>query len=406
MYEFNKKKIYLIFFLVYCMIPIFEFYYINYIPLFYLDILEYSSVELAFVQIFPYLPLIITPFLSYYYDKFVVKEKQSKIILYTSCFLLCGSFLIFILFKHILILYGIFLLFYLFSVSLIRTVMISLFLNIIKESSIIKKKIILIVRSGSVIGYLGVAFFFQLIVTDITSLRLWNGFFLVGWIFSLIFFIVIVFLNSKIQLFYHGSNENHISSKKFETDTPNNTFGLMFILYIVFFLGCSDYLFMFLFSSWIYNKFGEFSWRMYNSLYFIFIISEFLGNWVAYNLSDKFDKRKLILIGFYLYMFIMISLTISNFFLLIFLNFFLFFIGTICNFTYTSFVADISKNKKFKTFKYQLLHTYQSLARIVFIPLGFFLYFFITVENIITISAFLLGFSGIFVLSTYLFNKK
>ncbi len=406
MFEFNKKRIYLIFFLVYCLIPIFEFYYFNYIPLFYLDILKYSSIELAFVQIFPYLSLIITPFLSYYYDKYVNKEVQSKIILYTSCFILCGSFLIFILFKHILILFAVFLFFSLFSVSMIRTVMINLFLNIIKDSNSIKKKLIFIVRIANIISYLGISLFFQFIVTNINSLRLWNSFFIIGWFFSFSFVFIIVLLNSKIHLFYHDSNENQLINQKNDCINDKKTVGLMFILYIVFFLGCSDYLFMFLFSSWIYNKFGALSWRIYNSFYFIFIISEFLGCWIAYNLNEKLDKRKLIFIGFYLYMFIMIFLTISNFLFLMILNFFLFLIGSICNFTYTSIVADISKNKNHKTFKYQLLHTYQSLARIVFIPLGLFLYFFITVEKIIIISTFLLGISGMFILSTFFYNKK
>ncbi len=406
MLEFNKNRIYLIFFLVYCMIPIFEFYYFNYIPLFYLDILKYNRIELAFVQIFPYIPLIITPILSYYYDKYVDKEVQSKIILYTSCFILCGSFLIFILFKHILILFAVFLFLYLFSVSMIRTVMINLFLKIIKESNSIKKKLIFLVRIANIIGILVITIFFQFIVTNISSLRLWNSFFVVGWFFSFSFVFVIVLLNSKIQLFYHDSNENQLINQKEDCINDKKTVGLMLILYIVFFLGSSDYLFVFLFSSWIYNKFGEFSWRIYNSFYFIFIISEFLGSWVAYKFSDKLDKRKLIFIGFSSYIFIMILTTVSNFMLLMMLNFFLFLIGSICSFTYTSFVSDISKNKKFKTFKYQLLHTYQSLARIVFIPLGFFLYFSITVENIITISAFLMGISGIFIISTFLINKE
>ena len=406
MFEFNKNRIYIIFFLVYCMIPIFEFYYFNYIPLFYLDILKYSSIELAFVQIFPYLPLIITPFLSLYYDKYVKKEVQAKLILYTFCFILSGSFLIFILFKHILILYAVFLFFYLFSVSIIRTVMINLFLNIIKESNSIKKKLIFLVRIANIIGILGISIFFQFIVSNISSLEQWNLFFVIGWIFSFSFIFIIILLNSKIQLLYHDSNENQLINQKKDCINNNKAFSMMFILYIVFFLGSSDYLFAFLFSSWIFNKFGEFSWRLYNSLYFIFIISEFLGSWIAYNLNDKLDKRKLIFVGFSSYIFIMISLTVSNFLLLIILNSFLFLIGSICTFTYTSFVSDISKNEKYKTFKYQLLHTYQSLARIVFIPLGFFLYFFITVENIITVSTFLFGISAIFIISTFLFNKE
>jgi hypothetical protein len=284
--------------------------------------------------------------------------------------------------------------------------MINLFLNLIKESSVFKKKLIFLVRIANVVGYLGISLFFQLLVTDITSLGLWNTFFMIGWIFSISFILIIIFLNSKIQLFYLSTKRNQLLNQKNGEGSSNKIVGLMFILYIVFFLGSSDYMFMLLFSSWIFNKFGEISWRVYNSLYFVFICSEFLGNWIGYNISDKIDKRKLLLIGFYSYMFIMISWTVSSFTFLVILNVCAFLIGTICNFLYTSLVADISKNNKFKTFKYQLLHTYNCFARIVFIPLGFFLYYFITVESIMTISASLLGVSGIFILSTFLLYKN
>ena len=70
-------------------------------------------------------------------------------------------------------------------------------------------------------------------------------FFFFGWLFSFSFIFIIILLNSKIQLFYNDSNENQQINQKKEGINDKKTVGMMLILYIAFFLGCSDYLFMF-----------------------------------------------------------------------------------------------------------------------------------------------------------------
>ncbi|MCP6718663.1 MAG: MFS transporter [Patescibacteria group bacterium] len=279
--------------------------------------------------------------------------------------------------------------------------MINIFLNLIKESEGATKKIVLIVRTSTLFGYLGVTLFFQFYVTDIFSLKLWNHFFTFGWIFSLILITAVLVISRKTRLRFNVTEDIQEKKARIREETKKYKIFNPLMIYIAYFLTSSDYLFLFLFTSWIFNRFGEMSWRTYISLALVFVIAEFLGNLLAYELCDKFRKRKIMLIAIFSYMFMMVLLIFSNFLVLMVLSFFLAFVGTICNFTYTSFVADLSKNKKNKTFKYQLLHTYNSLARILFVPLGFYLYSFIKIENLIMISCLLFGISGLFIFLTY-----
>jgi len=291
--------------------------------------------------------------------------------------------------NNFLIVYSVFLFLNLFSISIIRIIMISLFLNVIRKSKRLKRDLILIVRTASLVGSVLIVLFFQILVLDISSTQQWNKFFFFGWFFSLFLIILTLILNSKIKL-----NQNHIQEKIETNDSENSfvqgekSFKQLFILYIACFLATSDLLFMLLMSSFIYNKFGEVSWRIFTSLSFMFMIGVFLGNLLAHNLSDKIKKEKVFLIGVSSYLFLMFLLTFSDFFVLVLLYFSLSVFGSLCNFTYTSYVAEYSKNLKNKTFKYQLLHSYYSLAQFLFVPLGYYLYASLSIESIIIISCF------------------
>jgi hypothetical protein len=74
--------------------------------------------------------------------------------------------------------------------------------------------------------------------------------------------------------------------------------------------------------------------------------------------------------------------------------------------TYTSLVTDFSNKGKYRTFKYQILQTSSSISSIIFIPLGTLYYGIINVETLIIISGILIGISGIFIISTFPFDKK
>ena len=105
-------------------------------------------------------------------------------------------------------------------------------------------------------------------------------------------------------------------------------------------------------------------------------------------------------------MFLMSNLTFSNFFMILMLEFGLAFTASIANFTYTSFITDILKREKNRTCKFQFLQTYNSLARMIFVPLSYLFYTFVKVEFLIITSVTLFGFSVAIIFLTNCIERK
>ena len=145
----NFKKMYGIFFLVYFTLGVFEAYFVLYIPLFYYEILAVNRNDLAFIQFFGYLSLILTPFFAYILDAHIESERNHKILVFLCVILLCSCFSIFLINKNILLLYGIFLGIYFLSRMILRTIMSKIFLTLSVESPKIKHHMILIVNGAT-----------------------------------------------------------------------------------------------------------------------------------------------------------------------------------------------------------------------------------------------------------------
>ncbi|MFX1313977.1 MAG: MFS transporter [Promethearchaeota archaeon] len=389
--------------MIYCSISIFDALFIIYIPLYYLNILNVDRVELSLIQGITYLTLFVTPLLGFLYDRYINKEIQSKVILYVSCITLSSSFLIFIFFKEILLLYGIFVFIYFFSKSLTRTGMSSLFLSLVKESDNIKLTLILIVNIATIVGYLGVSLIFNFNVSNINSLRFWNIFFFIGWIFSFQIIVVVGIFSKKVQFF--NMNINNKSPHKFKFKLNRYEIISIIVIYFSSILATSDLLISYPLSSWIFEKFNEKGFRIYSSFYFIFILCSILGLYIANLLCKRYNEKKVMLIFSLLYAFLLFPITISNFPWFMILNSLLSIIAYIITVAYTSLITDFSNKGKYQTFKYQFLQTTFSVASVIFIPLGILYYEIMTVETLIIISSILIGFSGIFIISTLPLEK-
>ncbi|MFX1574460.1 MAG: MFS transporter [Promethearchaeota archaeon] len=401
----SKKKIYLGFFIIYYTISIFDALFIIYIPLYYLNILSVDRVELSLIQGLTYLTLLVTPLLGFLYDRYLINEIQSKMILCLSCIILSISFLIFIFFKELLLLYGIFMIISLFSKSLIRTGMSSLFLNVVKESEDIKLNVILLVNTATIVGYLGISLIFNLEVLNINSLRFWNTFFIIGWILSLPIFIIFGIFANKVQYFSQTINIQNKSINNLEFKLSRYEFILIGVIYFSSILATSDLLISYPLSSWIYDKFNETGFRIYSSLYFIFILCSILGLYLANFLCKKYREKKVMVIFTYIYSILLLPITISNFPMFMIINSILSVISYVITVAYTSLITEFSNKGKYRTFKYQFLQTSSSMACIFFIPLGTLYFGTITVETLIIISSILIGFSGFFLLSTVPIDK-
>jgi len=281
----------------------------------------------------------------------------------------------------------------------------SLFLSVVKESKNIKLTLILLVNTATIVGYLGVSLIFNFNLLNINTLKFWNIFFLIGWVFSLPIIIVIGFFIKKVQFFNESINIENKSINNIEFNLSNYEIILICVIYFSYILAASDLLILYPLSSWIFDKFNETGFRIYSSLYFVFIICSIFGLYIANRLCNKYNEKKVMVIFVYLYATLLFPITISNFPMFMILNSFLSIIAYIITVAYTSLITDFSNKGKYKTFKYQFLQSSSSIASTLYIPLGTLYFGIITVETLIIISSILIGISGIFILSTFPIDK-
>ncbi len=403
----NVKKMYGIFFLVYFTLGVFEAYFGLYIPLFYYEILAVNRNSLAFIQFFGYLSLIITPLIAYIFDAHIKSERNHKIFVYLCVILLCSCFSIFLINKNILSLYGIFLGVYFLARMFIRTIMSKIFLTLSVESPKIKHHMILIVNGARGVSFLLVSLFFDLIIKNIYSLPQWEMFFMVGWMLTLPLLSIILFLRNN-TIFSGQSSKNNIKdieSKNIKKMSQKRVLWFVIFLYIAFFLASSDLIFLSLVSSWVLTRYNEFSLRIFFSLYYVISIFALLGYYIASKIAKRISNIFLLFIFCCFYLIFLVLLPFSNFPTFLVLQCGLTFTGYIANYMYVSIAQTISVNTRYKTFVYQLLLTCQSIANIVFAPIGISLSVFISMEILIFLSSIFLAFSCGIQLILVLVNK-
>ena len=222
-----------IFFLVYFTLGVFEAYFGLYIPLFYYEILAVNRNDLAFIQFFGYLSLIITPLIAYIFDAHIKSERNHKIFVYLCVILLCSCFSIFLINKNILSLYGIFLGVYFLSRMFIRTIMSKIFLTLSVESPKIKHHMILIVNGARGVSFLLVSLLFDFIIKNIYSLPQWEMFFMVGWMLTLPLLSIILFLRNNTIFSDQSSKNNNkdIESKNIKIMSQKRV--LWFVIFLI-----------------------------------------------------------------------------------------------------------------------------------------------------------------------------
>ena len=403
----NVKKMYGIFFLVYFTLGVFEAYFSLYIPLFYYEILAVNRNDLAFIQFLGFLSLVITPLIGYIFDAHIKSERNHKIFVYLCVILLCSCFSIFLINKNILSLYGIFLGVYFLARMFIRTIMSKIFLTLSVESPKIKHHMILIVNGARGVSFVLVSLFFDFIIKDIYSLPQWEMFFMVGWMLTLPLLSIILFLRNNTIFSDQRSknNKKDIESKNINKLSQKSVLCFVIFLYIAFFLASSDLIFLSLVSSWVLTRYNEFSLRIFFSLYYVISIFALLGYYIASKIAKRISNIFLLFIFCCFYLIFLVLLPFSNFPTFLVIQCGLTFTGYIANYMYVSIAQTISVNTRYKTFVYQLLLTCQSIANIVFAPIGISLSVFISVEMLIFVSSIFLAFSCGIQLILVLVNK-
>jgi len=403
----NVKKMYGIFFLVYFTLGVFEAYFVLYIPLFYYEILAVNRNDFAIIQFFGYLSLILTPFIAYIFDAHIESERNHKIFVFLCVILLCSCFSIFLINKNILLLYGFFLGVYFLSRMFIRTIMSKIFLTLSVESQKIKHHMILIVNGARGVSFLLVSLFFDFVIKNVYSLPQWELFFMIGWMLTLPLLSIVLFLrNNTIFSIQNSKNvQKDNQSKDIKKKSQKKVKWLVIFLYIAFFLASSDLIFLSLVSSWVLTRYNEFSLRIFFSLYYVISIFSLLGYYFASRIAKRISNIFLLFIFCCFYLFWLVLLPFSNFPMFLVIQCGLAFSGYIANYMYVSIAQTISVNTRYKTFAYQIILTCQSIANIIFTPIGTSLSTFISVEMLIFISSIFLAFSCGIQLTLILINK-
>jgi MFS family permease len=289
----------------------------------------------------------------------------------------------------------------------IRTIMSKIFLTLSVESPKIKHRMILIVNGATGVSFLVVSLVFDFILKDIYSLPQWELFFIIGWLLT-IPLIFIVLLLKKHTIFREQevkNSHNKVIGEKSKKKPQKGLFLFVVFLFISFFLASSDLIFLSLVSSWVFTKFNEVSLRFYFNFYYVITICSLLGYYLASKIAKKTSNMILLFVFCCSYLIFLVLLPFSNFPMFLALQCGLAFAGYIANYMYVSIAQTISVNMRYQTFVFQLLLMSQSIANIVFTPIGTSLSAFISVETLIFFSSILLVFSCGIQLILVLINK-
>ncbi|MHA1242704.1 MAG: hypothetical protein ACTSQU_18255, partial [Promethearchaeota archaeon] len=152
-----------------------------YVPVYLLNILNVDTSQLAFIQVFVYLVMFSGPVLGYIFDRY---SKNKKLILISSSILFLVSFLLSVFGGRNLGVFGIFLAFNLLSQEVIKVKVSQLIINLSKNEGL-KDSSLTSINISSNIGSFIPSIVFLVTVKDIFNINQWNGFFFIGFLFSL-----------------------------------------------------------------------------------------------------------------------------------------------------------------------------------------------------------------------------
>ena len=350
------------------------FVFINvFLPVYFFNILKVNRTELAFIQILSYSVLLLKPFISIYFDKPNALKKSSIII---SSIGIVISFIFFIINLNFLIIFGIFLSINFLCLS-IMDIVIDKLIIINSPDEKAKDRNVLCVQLGAMTGAICPILISYLIFTDIYSISIWNQFFLIGisLVIPLMFVSFLLKDNAEVKLETEVVNNKDINKKS------------IILMCVFLFLIYGDSLYQYPLEPWILDHYGEENFSLFLLYLVIIIFISALGVILAGLISNRYNRKKIIIIS-----------SISSGILLIiapFMNFILFFIifGIIqifAGFLLINIIAIMIDLSRKKVVYYQTMAAFIILARIIFVPLGTYLSAIIPTEFIIVTSGILL----------------
>ena len=408
------KRLFLIFFFTYFSISIANIYVVTFIPFYFLEVINVNRSSLAFIRLLISVPLLLPIFTGFLYDRYITNVKRLNLIF--SIFFTV-SFLIFIVDPQNLSFFGAFYVVNLISQFMIRGGMTKIFMALtitnkphytesIREFRIqVKNNFLLILNIGSIFGSTLTAIA-SICISNLREQSDWNMFFLCGFLFSLpIFISSMIFQKIKLPCLNLVSKIPTVRGKtkmrKRIKIKALYKFIPIFLLYMTFFLNDSSLLNM-IYLSWFSERFGD----VFIRTVFIFLpvsyVLMMIGNlFVARYLNKLRTLKKMspeslfCIIGILCKSFLILLVILSaNPFIVFFLFFILLpFLGSLETLSLASTAQKISQEGKHPTLRMQFISTANSLASMIFSPIGLILSTIVSINHIFFIQLVFYGFS-------------
>ena len=369
------EKNYFSYFFTYFTVNIVTMFINTYLPVYYFQVLDIDRVYLAFVQIFSYSAFLIKPLISIYFDTHESKKKSLAIV---SAYGIIISFAIIIFILPVLFLFGIMLTINFAFLSLLD-VSVDKFLVKSPDTGKIIDKNIVFTQIGAIIGTIFINVAFLVTIVDLYQIDYWNDFFL-----------VLLIGVMPIGLIIWTLKEKNATEKIESPDLGDVNKKRILMMCLFIFLVYGDKLYEFPLEPWILEKFGEELFSFFVRLLIFIIFINLIGIIIAGFISNKFNRKKLLIYSSLSYGLISLLLPFVNVFW-----FFLLFtiLQIIASFIILNMIRIMIQFAAKKVTYFQIMASFFIIARIIFIPLGTYLSTLIPTELIIIISGILITMS-------------
>ncbi|TFG22739.1 MAG: hypothetical protein EU529_09580 [Promethearchaeota archaeon] len=336
------------------------------LPIYFFNILNINRIELAIIQFAAYSILFTKPIISIYFDKV---RSTRKIFLIISSIGTLTSFIFLILYLNILTIFGIFLSINFLCVSVTDIVIDKMIVDYSPDEKT-KDRNARYIFLGSMSGAIFPTIISFLIFTDIYSIPTWHLFFLI-----LSFAIIpMIFMNNLLKVPF--------DSDKKEVDTIDSDIDKksIMLLCICAFFAYGEKIYDYPLEPWLVNRWGEQYFSLLLLILMIMILLNALGLLIASIISNRYNRKKILEISFFLYGSLMVIAPFTDK-----ITFFIIFgiMQIFSGFLVVNLFSLMVKHSHKKVWLFQLLTSFILLARVLLVPLGTYLSAFVPTELII-----------------------
>lgn len=341
--------------------------------MYFFNVLDINRTELAFVQIFAYSALFIKPLIAIYFDKV---RSTRKLLIIISSFGVVVSYIFFIFNLNLLIVFGIFLGLNFVCISVID---VAIDKTIVEHSPDEKTKDrnASITQLGAIIGAIFPNLIAFLIFTDISSISIWNQFFLIG-ILAIVPLVIIGFILKVNTPEFKEIKEDH------EEDIDGKS---IILIGIILFLYYGERIYEYPLEPWILEKFGEENLFLFLLFLLIIIIINALGVILAGITSNKFNRKKILTISSLIYGILLLIIAPFTDMITFFILFGI--MQIFAGFMVINLISLMIEHSQNKVIYFPIMALFVFLAIVIFIPLGTYLSGFIATELIIVTAGIL-----------------